>query len=279
MRPAPPVVHAVPIQDSPVVVRISLRPHIRRLVCSVDGHRARTCTRTTRLKLPPGRHTVVVWAVGQGGRASAKRRVKLVVPEPAPRAVAIGGDPVGIAADGATLWISGGSVGSVVRFDSTTRTVAAQIPVGGQLGGIAATHGAVWVSGYGDGTVARIDPATNSVTAHITVGGRPTSIASDASCVVWVGNLDGWASRSDPATNQVRTKVTLPGRGSGISYANGLVWVSDWDDAYVVELNTATGALVGAVHTGTRPRESVVLGNTLWVLDEAVGRLTPVRVG
>jgi YVTN family beta-propeller protein len=353
--PAPPVVHAASVQDSPIVVRIAPRPRTRSLVCAVDRRRARPCKRTTRFGLAAGKHTVLVWAVGRGGRASTKRRVTVVVPKPAPAAVAIGGDPVGIAASGSTLWVSAGSAGSVIRVDTASRTVTARIPVGGQLGGIAATQTGVWVSSFGGGSVARIDPATNAVVARVAVGGRPTSIAGDGSGAVWVGNLDGWASRIDPATDRVTAqvplasgastllplgsllwgglqdgslvsidpaaavltgapikvapdvdaiagtpsglwvstfdgtaarvdpasravarRVTLPGPGSGITYANGLVWVSIFDRTYVVQLAAATGALVGAVHTGSRPRESVVVGNVLWVLDEGSGKLTPI---
>jgi YVTN family beta-propeller protein len=354
-RPAPPVVHAAPVQDSPVLVTIAARPHTRRLVCAVDRRRAKTCKRTTRLRLAAGKHAIAVWAVGRGGRVSTKRRVTVVVPKPAPPAVAIGGDPVGIAASGSTLWVSGGSAGSVARVDTASRTVTARITVGGQLGGIAATQAAVWVSSFGGGSVARIDPATNAVVARVAVGGRPTSIAGDGSGAVWVGNLDGWASRIDPATNRVTAqvrlasgastllplgnllwtglqggslvsidlaaaaltgaaidvapdvdaivstppglwvstfdgtaarvdpasravtrRVTLPGRGSGIAYASGVVWVSVFDGTYVVQLAAATGSLVGAVHTGSRPRESLVVGNALWVLDEGSGKLTPI---
>jgi hypothetical protein len=52
--------------------------------------------------------------------------------------------------------------------------------------------------------------------------------------------------------------------------------VSVFDRRYVVQLDPATGALIGAVHTGAGPRESILVGGTLWVADESAGTLTPI---
>jgi len=69
------------------------------------------------------------------------------------------------------------------------------------------------------------------------------------------------------------------GRGGGIAFGGGRVWVSVYDLAYAVELDPLTGALLGAVHTGAKPRDAVVAGQTLWVVDEAAGKLTPIPLG
>jgi streptogramin lyase len=354
-KPAPPAVSAPPVQDSPVIVRITPHGRVRRLVCAVDRRRARTCTRTTRLRLSAGRHTIVAWSVGRNGRASPRRKVTVVVPSSAPAAVDVGGTPAGIAAAGPAIWVSGGFSGEVVRVDSVTRQVTARVQVGGQLGGVLAAT-AVWVSVFDGGEVARIDPATNHVVGRTAVGGQPTSIALDAYGRVWVGNLDGYASRIDPATGQVTAtvnfpytgvstllqvggllwagledgslvsidpstaelqgspipvgsdvdalvntpsglwastfngraaridlsgravvrRVKLPGKGSGVALADGRIWVSLFDRRLVVQLDPVTGALLGAVHTGALPRESVVVGGALWVADQGVGKLTPI---
>ena len=357
-RPAAPGLSAAPIQNSPVLVRIVPHRGTRRLVCSIDGRRGRTCSRRTRLRLAPGRHRIAAWAIGARGRASAKRRVNVVVPEPAPAGVTVGGDPVGIAAAGSDLWVSDGSTGNVVRVDAATHQVTGTIAVGGQLGGIAATAAAVWVSGFDSGKLARLDPAHGTVVDRIDVGDQPTGVAVDATGGVWVGNLDGTATRIDPATNHATAHVSLPsgvstllpvgnllwaglqdgslvsidpaaaavvgppiqvspdvdalasfpqglwcstfsgtaeridpvarkvvrhvaltGRGGGVAFGGGRVWVSVYDRAYAVELDPLTGALLGAVHTGAKPRDAVVVGQTLWVVDEAAGKLTPIPLG
>ena len=281
----------------------------------------------------------------------------VVVAKPAPAGVTVGGQPVGIAAIGSTLWVSGGSDGNVVRVDADTRRVLARILVGGQLGGIAAGPLGVWVSGFDSGQLVRIAPG-GAVVARIAVGGRPTAIAFDASGAVWVGNLDGSVTRVDPASNHVTAvvslpsgastlltvgnlvwiglqdgslvsldpaavalvgggvrvapdvdalvttpaglwaatfdgvaalvdpaarrvvrRVRLPGRGGGIAYAQDAVWISVYDRALAVAVDPRTGAYLAAVHTGEQPRESVVVGGTLWIVDQSAGTLTPVTLG
>jgi streptogramin lyase len=357
-RPAAPGLSAAPIQDSPVLVHVVPHRGTRRLVCSLDGGRARTCSRRTRLKLAPGRHRIAAWAIGQGGRVSAKRRVSVVVPEPEPAGPAVGVEPVAIAAAAPDLWISDGSGGDVVRVDTATHQITGRIAVGGQLGSIAATPTAVWVSVFDSGKLARVDPVHGTVVDRIVVGGHPTGVAFDATGAVWVGNLDGSATRIDPATDHATAHVVLPsgvstllpvgnllwvglqdgslvsidpataavvgppiqvsldvdalasfpqglwcstfsgsadridlgarmvvqsvtltGRGGGIAFGGGRVWVSVYDRAYAVELDPLTGTLFGAVHTGARPRDSIVVGQTLWVVDEASGELTPIPLG
>jgi hypothetical protein len=346
----PPAIHASAVQDSPVVVNLTPRRGTTKLLCSVDHKRARTCGRRARFKLRPGRHVVTAWAVAHR-RASRKVTVQIVVPRPAPPAVSVGGAPVGVGALGATVWVSGGSSGEVVRVDSQSRAVESRIAVGGQLGGIAATAQAVWVSVFDGGAVARIDPANDTVVSRTAVGGQPTEIAVGAGAV-WIGNLDGYVSRVDPTTGletariglpsgassllpaaglvwvglqdgslvsidpatnvlsgqpiristdvdalaespaglwvctfdgiaalvdpssrMVANRVKLPGRASGIAFANGVAWVSLYDRRLVLELGPG---FVGAVHTGAQPRESIVFGSQLWVVDQASGQLTPI---
>src|SRR5262249_23730915 len=95
---------------------------------------------------------------------------------------------------------------------------------------------------------------------------------------LWVSTFGGQAALVDPDARKVTKRFTLPSRGSGIAYANGSVWASAFDSKLVVPLNAATGALVGAVHTGAQPRESVVAGGSLWVADQADGAVTPIPV-
>jgi YVTN family beta-propeller protein len=238
--PAPKVT-AAPVQDSPVVVHIAASGTVR---CSVDGHRARTCRRTTRLHLAPGLHSIAAWTVSLRGRASAKRRVRIVVPKPAPGRVVVGGQPVGIAAVGSTLWVSGGSSGEVVRVDAASRRVTGRVSVGGQLGGIAADASAVWVSAFDDGRLVKIDPATNTVVARIAVGGQPTSIAFGGGSV-WVGNLDGTLARVDPASGVVTGHVALPSGASTLLSVDNEIWVG-LQDGTLVTLDPAAGRLTGS---------------------------------
>jgi DNA-binding beta-propeller fold protein YncE len=101
---------------------------------------------------------------------------------------------------------------------------------------------------------------------------------ADSTSGIWVSTFNGSVARLDPAKRSVAVTRALPSRGSGISVAGGAVWASDYDRALVLELDDTTGDLLGAVKTGPQPRESVVAGGYVWVLDQASGQVTPIPV-
>lgn len=162
-----------------------------------------------------------------------------------PKPVAVGGQPVGIAAAGTDIWVSDGSGGNAVRVDAGGHQVTARVAIGGELGGIAAAASAVWVSVFDGGQVVRIDPATNAVVARVTIGGQPTSIAADAAGQVWVGNLNGTVERIDPATNLDAATVRLPSGASTLLPVGNLLWIG-MQNGSLVSLDPVTGALTGS---------------------------------
>jgi glutamine cyclotransferase len=189
----------------------------------------------------------------------------VVVPQPKPAGVEVGGQPVGIAAVESTLWVSGGSSGEVVKVDAPTRAVVARVPVGGELGGIAASQSAVWVSGFDSGEVVRIDPALGTVEGHVMVGGQPTAIAFDSHGNVWVGNLDGTVARVDPTSMQVTKAVRLPSGASSLLAVADLIWIG-LQDGSLVPLDTTAGTLAGAAIPVSRDVDAIARTPVgLWV--------------
>jgi streptogramin lyase len=197
-----------------------------------------------------------VRAVDRRGHASASRAVTVIVPQREPAGVPAGGEPVGISTANGLVWVSNGSSGTVSAIDPAVKRNVSTFRAGGQLGGIVAAVDAVWVSDFG--------------------GAKDVDALADTPSGLWVSTFAGIAAVVDPNRRVVVRRVTLPSRGSGVAYAGGSVWVSAYDSSLVVRLDPATGALLGAVHTGPEPRESVAAGGALWVANQLNGTVTPV---
>jgi DNA-binding beta-propeller fold protein YncE len=133
----------------------------------------------------------------------------------------------------------------------------------------------IWV-GLQDGSVVAIDPATNRVTGTAITVDPDVDALADSPAGLWVSTFDGSVALLDPAARRVTVKRRLPGRGAGIAVAGGSVWASDWDHSFVLRFDPTSGALLGAVKTGQRPRESVAAGGYLWVADYADAAVTPI---
>ena len=255
----------------------------------------------------------VIWV--SGGSSGTVTAVDATTRRVAAR-VQVGGQLGGVAAtaDGSAAWVSDFGGGSVVRIDPVHHTVAQRIAVGGQptalipqLDGalwvgnlegyvdrigpssrtrilltsgvsvLLATRGLLW-AGLQNGSAVAVDPTTRTPTGSAASVSRDVDAIADSPGGLWVSTFGGTAALVDPDTRLVKRRVKLPSRGSGISVGGGSVWASAYDSALVVRLDPTTGALLGAVHTGAQPRESLVVGNTLWVCNQADGTITPISL-
>jgi DNA-binding beta-propeller fold protein YncE len=192
--------------------------------------------------------------------------------------IAVGGRPTGLALDATgSLW-AGNLDGYVSRIDPVLGRVAAQLPMPSGVSQPLSARGLVWL-GLQNGSVVAVDPNTNRLTGSSVSVAADVDALADTPSGLWVSTFAGIAALVDPDRRVVVRRVTLPSRGSGISFAGGSVWVSAYDSGLVVRLQPATGALLGAVHTGPEPRESVAAGGALWVANQLNGTVTPVPLG
>jgi len=151
-------------------------------------------------------------------------------------------DPVGVRPAGSTLtdagaadvvvghgsvWVSNSGGSSVQRFEPTTfeEGPLSDLTVGRTPSGLAVDREAVWVAIFGEDVVGRIDPGASSIVT-IPVGDGPEAVAVGAGAV-WVANrLDGTVSRIDPKTNEVVETIELGNAPSGLTFADGRLWLT-----------------------------------------------------
>ena len=189
----------------------------------------------------------------------------VVVAQREPKPVNVGGQPVGIAAAGTDIWVSGGSGGNAVRVDANTRQVTANLvtanvrmPSGAST--LLPVGNLIWI-GLQNGSIVSLDPATGALS------GAAIKVASDVDALVstpnglWASTCGGTAALVDIGARRVVRRVRLPGRGSGIAYAGGRVWVTVYDARYVLALDPMKGTLLAAVHAGVQPSDSLVVGS------------------
>ena len=231
--------------------------------------------------------------------------------------IAVGGQLGGIAATDSDVWVSVYDGGEVAHIDVAKGKVVGRTTVGGQPSAVAFFAGSVWVGNL-DGHAARIDPATGHVQATVSLpsgvsaflpignllyaglqsgalvaidpatnamSGKAVDVAPDLDALVntpdgiWGSTFSGVAANIDPVKGLVVKRVSLPSRGAGIAYGGGKVWFSAYDSRLAIAISPFNAMPIGAVHTGGGPRDSVVVGNTLWVVDQNSGKLTPIPVG
>ena len=200
-------------------------------------------------------------------------------------------EPVGIAVNDGTVWVSSASGQALTRLDAETgKEDGDPISLGGLGGQIAFTDdGDAWVpvdEGDGEGSVLRFAPDGGRV-AEIPVDSAPSGIASGAS-FLWTANSgSGTTSRLDPVANV--EDLSLPGLDEparvvagnadqpGQQLAKG-VWITNSGSDSVTRI-TAEGDIVSTVDgVGASPTGIVIASDErVWVAAKDDNTLAIIR--
>ena len=105
------------------------------------------------------------------------------------RRVRAGNGPIGLAADGTSVWVANSDDASVVRVNASSMRVGARVRVGHGPVNLAIAHGVVWVTNDDDRTLSRIDARSARVIGEA-IGVAPNLRGAGADGRVWFVGTD-----------------------------------------------------------------------------------------
>lgn len=192
----------------------------------------------------------------------------------------VGALPEWVESDGADLWVTNFSDGTVSRVQASDGRV-----LGTWTGASGAQHlvlgkGLVFISGFGPGNLFEIDPAQPPgavTTVTNAIGPGPIGIAFDGSRI-WTASQFGFVSivTLNPVTvTMVSTGFMQP---FGIMYDGANMWVTDQGGSTgrLFKLDS-NGAIIQTVNVGQIPRNPVFDGTNIWVPNRSSHSITVVR--
>ena len=228
-------------------------------------------------------------------------------------AIDVGGEPVGLAVDGASLYVAtkegavaqfdrnGGFIQTlpidgellaigfdgeylwVTRTDNTvvkldrTGAIVGQFPTGGDPIAIAFGPQAVWIANYGSNTVSRLDRNGVSV-ATLTVRNGPWSIATTPNGDVLVVSFGTRTVEVFPSGIPTALGRHTVGQSPwAIAVADGVAWVTNFGDNSVSVINL-TSASVGSLDVGNGPKGISAGAGAMWVASSLSNELVKVRM-
>ena len=158
--------------------------------------------------------------------------------------------PTSVVTDAGSVWVLAHAVGQVLRIDPSTRAVIATTVLSDGPERIVAGFGSLWMADPEVAAINRIDEKTGKQSTEILLRTSeleaPLVVAAGGG-YVWVGG-DHFLSRIDPHTNRLTAGLTLPYDNKvcgpataylcigGVTYANGSVWVVDWNHGQVLRV-------------------------------------------
>ena len=103
----------------------------------------------------------------------------------------VGNGPEGVAFDGASLWVSNRSDGSVTKLRASDGACAGTctFAVGSLPIGVAFDGANIWVANFGSSNVTKLKASNGSTLGTFAVGSAPNGVAFDGANI-WVANFD-----------------------------------------------------------------------------------------
>ena len=140
--------------------------------------------------------------------------------------ISAGTGPVGVAFDGAHIWVANSGNDTVTRIDTLTDEIVARIPVG--IGPVAiafdGTH--VWVANSESAGMSKID-TTTGVVEEVPAGKNPVGVAFDGT-YIWAANSEGdCVSKIDILTDEVVATVDVGKSPQSIAFDGKFLWVAN----------------------------------------------------
>ncbi len=135
---------------------------------------------------------------------------------------------------------------------------------------------AVWVTDSACGVVAKIDLVSQEVVGVISEGGS-TSGVTIADGSVWVGNRSkSSVTRVNPESLIPETQITIQGFALGLASDDKSVWAADISEAVVHQIDQETNSITKSFPVGSNPHHVVLGGGAGWVTSSQSGTVTRI---
>jgi virginiamycin B lyase len=179
-----------------------------------------------------------------------------------------------------SVWVGTSGPDGIAQIDPRTNTLAATVILPGKpCAGIATGFAGLWVPLCAKPNVlARVDVHTRAVTMVPGAGpaDREGGIATSRDSVWLVINAGATLARIDPETLRISQRIGVPRGSLNPLYSDGLIWLTRSTGAEVTVVSAESGALVGTVRSGPKPRFLAAGAGSVWTLNQGDGTLTRI---
>ena len=200
----------------------------------------------------------------------------------------VGGFPGSIRSDGADVWVSSITTGTVSRIRASDGKLLESWTGATNAGGVLVAMGRVFVTGLlRPGSLYMIDPShpVGAVATVAPVGDVAVGIAFDGRRI-WTANLGGMTANTGGTVSIVTPgpatpwQVTTVSAGfeqlAGILFDGKNIWVTDTSAGTLLKLD-GDGAIEQTVPVGANPQNPAFDGKNIWVPNAGDDSLTVVR--
>ena len=175
------------------------------------------------------------------------------------------GDAVGIAYDGACIWVANTNTNSVAKMRASDGVIVGNFPTGALPIGLTFDGENIWVANANSGNVTKLRARDGATLATVSTGATPTEMAFDGRNI-WVTNENSGVVtilRASDAANIGSIGVTRP---HGIAFDGANMWVTTQNPSgTVTKIRASDGSVLGVFPAGSHSTGVAFDGVNIWV--------------
>jgi hypothetical protein len=223
-------------------------------------------------------------ALRRGSRRAALDQWATPAGPPLTGRTTVGTGPALVKSDGADLWVSNNTSGTVTRVRASDGTVLGTWTGATNALGVLVARGRIYVTGTTNpGSLYVIDPTAAPgvvTTVSSTLGANPRGLNTDGR-FIWTANIGvngsgASVSRVDPDSGTPASFTTGFTTPVGILFDGTNVWVTDAGDNTLKQLDS-NGGIIQSIAVGSGPRHPVFDGSNIWVPNRASNSVSVIR--
>jgi YVTN family beta-propeller protein len=194
--------------------------------------------------------------------------------------ISAGAGPVGVAFDGAHIWVSNYADNSIKKINTTTDNVVASVSMGegARPRGIAFDGAHIWVANSGNNRISKIDALTDEVVERVSVGRGPVGVAFDGRHI-WVANSESAGMSKIDTTTGVVEEVPAGKNPVGVAFDGTYIWAANSEGDCVSKIDILTDEVVATVDVGKSPQSIAFDGKFLWIANQGSNDVSKILKG
>jgi len=176
------------------------------------------------------------------------------------------------------VWVASSDVNRVVRLDPSTNRPSTIVTIAEPCSGLAAGFGSVWVPSCGAHNLVRFDSQSGKIQAQIAAAPANSEggIAVGAGSVWMTIDKKGILARINPETNEVVEQITIPSGSYGVAFADDAVWITSSEHNVLTRVDAKSNQVILSIPVGPQPRFLTVDAGSVWTLNQGDGTISRV---
>lgn len=191
---------------------------------------------------------------------------------------AVEGSPDWMVVSDDAVWVTSSSVNHVVRLDAKTNQPTTIVTISKPCSGLAVGFGSLWVPSCGSHRLVRVDTVTGKVQAELPIGPADSEggIAIGAGSVWMASDKKGLLARIDPQANRVVAEITIPSGSFAAAFADGALWVTSTEHNLLTRVDPQSNQVATSIPVGPQPRFITTGAGSVWTLNQGNGTISRV---